>query len=99
MRRTALNVLNCVDADAHSGLVDVPQETSTMPVPRRDGPSISTTAPEGKDVITAGLSELLDGHSRIARKAQKLDLAENTRHCQVGFEAALPTLRGDFVMM
>src|SRR5215471_6567408 len=30
------------------------------------------------------------------RIARKLDLAENTRYCQAGFEDAMPTLRRDF---
>src|SRR5215472_666768 len=30
-----------------------------------------------------------------ARIVQKLDLAENTRYRQAGFEGAMPTLRGD----
>jgi len=33
----------------------------------------------------------------IARMVQKLDLAENTRYSQPGFEDAIPTLRGDFL--
>src|SRR5215813_11771951 len=33
------------------------------------------------------------------RIARKLDLAENTRYCQAGFEDAMPTLRRDFFVM
>jgi hypothetical protein len=34
-----------------------------------------------------------------ARMVQKLDLAENTRYRQAGFEGTTPTLRGDFSVM
>jgi len=33
------------------------------------------------------------------RIVKKLDLAENTRYCQAGFEDAMPTLRVDFFVM
>ena len=33
------------------------------------------------------------------RIVKKLDLAENTRYCQAGFEDAMPMLRGDFFVM
>jgi hypothetical protein len=35
----------------------------------------------------------------VARIAKKLDLGENTRYCQAGFEDAMPTLRRDFFVM
>jgi hypothetical protein len=30
---------------------------------------------------------------------QKLDIAENTMHCQTAFHAAMPTLQGDLLAM
>jgi hypothetical protein len=35
----------------------------------------------------------------VPRMVQKLDLTENTRYCQAGFEDAMPTLPGYFLVM
>jgi DNA-binding transcriptional MerR regulator len=37
--------------------------------------------------------------SGYRRMVQKLNLAENTRHCQAGLYEAMPTLQGDFRVM
>jgi hypothetical protein len=55
-------------------------ETSTMPLPRLDGPRVSTIASEGREDITPHLS-VSDGQSRIATSGELMAYRCITKNC------------------
>jgi hypothetical protein len=84
---------------AVGGVVVVPELRQPQAALRQAAPQLRAALPRRPLRHVQQVDRDLPVHECCRRMVQKLDLAENTRYRQAGFEATMATLRGDLSLM